>query len=306
MKVLIPYEVTDSNLISCSVPETETGLAVWSAATTYAAGQRCFMTTGVHKIFESVAAGNLNHNPSSTTGYWIEISPTNRWKMFDRRVGTVTEYTSNIQVVFQPTSDQYVNGIAILDSLGTDVLIEVLDATTSAILYSSSFLLYTWDNNVSPDWYWYFFTPTYPVEVVIAQGIPSFYNSKIRVTVNYATGAKVGTIAFGTLVDIGKTQFNPKLGIIDYSKKETDEFGYVDVIERRFTKTLSCDVEIPNVQLTQVFKLLSTVRATPVVWVGSDEALFDSTILYGFYKNFDIVIEGPTHSMCSLEIESLT
>jgi hypothetical protein len=40
------------------------------------------------------------------------------------------------------------------------------------------------------------------------------------------------------------------------------------------------------------------------LWIGTEE--YESTIVYGFYKNFDILIAYPEHSECSLEIEGLT
>jgi len=41
-----------------------------------------------------------------------------------------------------------------------------------------------------------------------------------------------------------------------------------------------------------------------VLWVGSGE--FESTTLFGFYKNFDILISYPEHADCDLEVEGLT
>lgn len=308
MKVIKPVAVTDTNLLSHSVAETESGLSVWSGATTYSAGQRCFMTTGVHKIFESVAAGNLNHNPSSTTGYWIEISATNRWKMFDQAVGSATYSTTNIVTKFALTDRDYVDSVAILDIVGgTEVVIEVLSAA-DAVLWTASYSLLYWEEDVVPDWYWYFYALSDPKTSLVVTDIPNYYNSRLQVTVKTATASLyVGTVVFGTAVSIGGSQWGITLGIVDYSKKDTDVFGVTKVLQRVYAKTMSCDCQIDNSEIETIYRRLANLRATAVVWLGGDgDQRFDYMTLYGFFKNFTINIPGPLKSHVSIEIESLT
>lgn len=308
MKAIKPVSVTDTNLLSHSVAETETGLAVWSGATTYAAGQRCFMTTGVHKIFESVAGGNLNNNPSTTIGYWIEISATNRWKMFDQAVGSATYSTSNIVVKFSLSDIDYVNSVAILDITGgTEIVIEVLSAA-DAVLWTATHSLTYWAEDVVPDWYWYFYGVGTPKTSLVVTDIPNFYNSRLQVTVKTAAASLyVGTIVFGNAVSIGDSQWGTSLGIVDYSKKETDVYGVTTVIQRVYARTMTCDCQINNSEIDVVYRRLAALRATPIVWIGGDgDQEFDYMTVYGFYKNFTINIPGPLKSHISIEIESLT
>ena len=58
LKVIPPVLITDSILTSSNVAETD--YAVWSSGTTYSTGQRVIVTTGVHKIYESLQNTNLN------------------------------------------------------------------------------------------------------------------------------------------------------------------------------------------------------------------------------------------------------
>jgi hypothetical protein len=48
---------------------------------------------------------------------------------------------------------------------------------------------------------------------------------------------------------------------------------------------------------------LASLRATPCLWIGSDQ--YASTIVYGFYQNFEILISYPTTSDCTLSLEGL-
>ena len=50
--------------------------------------------------------------------------------------------------------------------------------------------------------------------------------------------------------------------------------------------------------------LLSLLAYNPCVWVGDER--YSSTIIYGFYKDFDITIAYHLVSDCNLEIEGLT
>lgn len=329
MKMFVPVPVTDTNLLSSTVPETEAGLSVWSAATTYAAGQRCFMTTGIHKIYESVAGGNLNNNPSTTTGLWLEVSATNRWKMFDQATGTVTESTTDIVVEFAIPSGSYINYLTILDITGgTNVKVEILSSEAtggsleleegteledtlelggSGVLWSTEQSLLYWADTVAPDWYWYFFSPTSALNSLVVPNLPNHYDSILRVTIETESGSlAVGSILFGTAQDVGETQWGVNLGLMSFSKKETDEFGTTKVLARGFARTMSCDAFLTNPEITRIYRLLSGVKDIPVVWMGSELSLFDSTIIYGFYNSFNIILEGAGGSYCSLEIEGLS
>lgn len=88
--VLVPFVFTDSDLLYTTVSENDH--AEWSSATTYALGARVIRTTAnTHNIYESLQAGNLNKVPENTLGtWWVIVSKTNRWKIFDNSEGSQT------------------------------------------------------------------------------------------------------------------------------------------------------------------------------------------------------------------------
>lgn len=75
------------------------------------------------------------------------------------------------------------------------------------------------------------------------------------------------------------------------------------IVERGYSKRADFDVIVQTNMVSQVQRLLSKYRAKPLVWIG--EASFQSTILYGYYKEFNLVISGPTASDCSISVEGL-
>jgi hypothetical protein len=57
-----------------------------AGGTTYADGDRVIVTTpNIHKIYESQQAANTGNDPTTDDGtWWLEVSSTNRWKLFRR------------------------------------------------------------------------------------------------------------------------------------------------------------------------------------------------------------------------------
>ena len=84
-----------AELTACSVPETD--YPVWSSATAYAIGTRVILTTGVHKVFEAVAA-NTNKSPAVEANigtYWVVVGATNRWKIFDKKISDPVQFSGS-------------------------------------------------------------------------------------------------------------------------------------------------------------------------------------------------------------------
>ncbi|HFL2185791.1 TPA: hypothetical protein ACG3DQ_000770 [Pseudomonas putida] len=102
---------------------------------------------------------------------------------------------------------------------------------------------------------------------------------------------------------LGEALYGTSVGITDYSRKERDTFGNMGIVERGYSKRADFDVIVQTSTVSQVQRLLSKYRAKPLVWIG--EASFQSTILYGYYKEFNLVISGPTVSDCSISVEGL-
>jgi hypothetical protein len=97
------------------------------------------------------------------------------------------------------------------------------------------------------------------------------------------------------------------VGIIDYSRKDTDpETGVTTFTRRAFSKRMSGQFLLNNGQLNAVQRILAEIRAVPSVFIGSEAADYSPLIVYGFYRDFSIDIAYPTKSFCRIEVEGLT
>jgi len=99
------------------------------------------------------------------------------------------------------------------------------------------------------------------------------------------------------------------ISILDYSRKDTDDFGNTYLRQGNYAKKVECDIWLQNGQIDWVRKKLADVRATPAVYnfnnVNLQTSDFESLIVYGFYRNFEIIIPGINYSKCSFEVEGL-
>ena len=165
--VVIPKVINDTNFISSNV--TETDYAVWNSATAYTAGQRVILTTGIHKIYESITS-NTNKNPVTSITDWVEVSPTNRWKMFDSSGGTITSNANSI--VFSFSADK-VTSMGFLDLTATTV--QIIGTQGATEFYNQTFDIP--DKAIVEDWYAYFTADPFRATELTVKDIPAVFGA---------------------------------------------------------------------------------------------------------------------------------
>lgn len=290
MRLIKPVEITPAKLISSSVPETD--YPAWVAGT-YALGDKRIRD---HHIYESLAAANTA-DPSDTTK-WQDLGLTNRWRMFDNKVESLTTNPGTIEVTINP--GEVVNSLALFNLKGKSVTVTMIDALEGEVYRKEVSLV---DAAVT-NWFDWFFEPVGIRTDVVVLDMPAYGSANIVVTVDGEPGvAAVGHFVIGSVKQIGTALYGSSVGINDYSRKTTDDFGNTVVIQRSFSSRAEFDVALDTSEVTRVRRLLAELRATPVVWIG--EETYEATILFGFYRDFQIVFSGPTVSDCSITIEGV-
>jgi hypothetical protein len=306
--IVKPFDVTDATIDdSGSPPATnvpENDHAEWNAGTTYAEGDRVILAS-THTIYESVLSGNTGNDPTlvSSPIYWVAVGPTNRWAVFDTSVSTQTKQANNITYTLDPNG--VINCIAILNiTNGSEVTVTMTSASSSPqVVYTRTIELGT--APVSSDWWTWFFGIRRQLTQVILTDVPAYSDGVLTIEILGGSDLAVGVIMFGQQQSFGLgIKYGARVGIQDYSRKEINEFGDVILVRRNFAKRANVDVFLDNDELDTFQNTLSDLRAVPVLWILSQE--FESTTLFGFYKNFDILINYPNHSDCTLEVEGLT
>lgn len=299
MKAIIPVDITDANLTSSSVPETD--YAAWLVGTSYALGAHVIRG---HRRWESLAASNSGNDPlltpTATVKKWVDMGPTNQWAMFDDSVGTVTSATSSIVVVMTPGM---VSMLALLDLYAESATLAI---TVGGIEVWSQTQTTQRGGEAITDWYLYFTAPIGRVSTIIFEDLPQYDNAVLTLTVtSIAPGGPVsiGTLAVGRDLEIGTVENGVKAGIKDFSEKKTDDFGQTRFLVRSFAKRMGLRLKIQEDAVDNIYSTLAAVRAKPIVWIASRR--FDCLVIYGAWDSFDFDIQFGPYSFYSLDIIGL-
>lgn len=300
MRVIRPIIITDSNLSSTSLAEDD--YSEWSAGT-YNQGDRVIKTS-THLIYEaqSTTTDDPEVGVDADPPTWLEIGATRPWRMFDGIISSQSEDTMDIVVSFEP--GVVVSSVAAFNLKGiTDVLIEMTDPT-EGLVYSNSVDLS--DNSGVADWYTYFFEPISIATEFIDLELPQYgaATTTLTFTVDPVGGGSIGELIIGSVVSLGIANHGTSVQLLDFSRKERDEFGNFNIVSRRTSKLVNFDVTVETARVGYVFNQLNKLTTTPCVWVGTDD-YNDSTLIYGYYRDFRIDINEPSISDCTLEIEGL-
>lgn len=297
MKVIKPVGFQPSMLISSNATET---VAAWNSGTTYAKDAEVNYSDS---IYVSLQSGNINNQPNllSNSIWWIRKSANNKYSMFDEFINSQTSRPYSLTVSVKPGTA--VNSVAIFNAEGVRSLTIVgTDGVGGPVVYSRT---EDFDNTIIIDWYMYFFEPYSLKDQSIVQEIPPYQNIVLTFTFTSDTVVKVGNLVLGTTYSLGATQYGASAGIRDYSVKNVNEFGITTFVKRAFSKRTEVSLYVNKKNINFVEKLLTDIRATPVVWIGTEDEDYSPLTVYGYYRDFNIEISYPSFSLCRLEIEGL-
>lgn len=308
MIILVPTDINDTTLTSTNVPETD--FTDWVTATGYVEGdQRQITTPDIHTVYECIQAhtSNPTNKPSvdvdTETGigsYWIRLGATNPWAMFTDQISDRTEQATNIVVTITP--GDVVNGIALFNLSGVSVQVQINDPT-DGIVYDTTVELIE-DEGVD-DWYEYWFSPVETKSDIALIDLPAYSSADVIVTIDGGVGtAACGLLTLGYQREIGTTEHGTSVGIIDYSRKERDTYGRPIIRDRGFSKLANYRILVETDRISFIQNLLADLRTTPLTWIGSES--YGATIVYGYYRDFDLVFRDPVTSPANIEVEGLT
>lgn len=259
-------------------------------------------TASTHYIYESLQAGNTGNVPRVTGSlWWQQTGSTNRWKMFD---GSLTSQTTGASVQVEIDITSLIDSVVLLNLSGSSVNITLTDDVDGEVYNEDHDLTAT---SGIDDWWLYLFEPVDRSSALFVGDLPPVSAGTLTITVTEVTTdtlVQVGACVIGLAVEVGGTQYGASVGIQDYSIIEADEFGVYNIVERDFSDTANFTVAVENADVSRVKKLLSSLRATESVYIGSDD--FESTFVYGFPSDWNISIQYPTHSILSIEVKGLT
>ena len=303
MKLIRPTEIPENDLTATEAVLTASNVAAddaseWSSGTSYSTGDQVIVL-GVHqRLYEALQSTTGDFPPDNPT-VWNDLGAINRWKMFDGGSNTQTVNPATIEVTLEP--EGIINSFSLFNIEAGEARVVMTD-DTEGVVFDKTYNLV--DNSAVDTWYAYFFEPIVLSRQLADLSLPSYGSAKIDLTLtNSGTSAKCGLAIIGQQADIGTTVFGTSVGIRDFSRKEVDDFGNSTVVERRFFRLVDYDARIETSKVDFVQKILNDRRAKPTVYIGTVDN--PETIVYGYYRDFDIVLSNPAFSNATIEVEGL-
>lgn len=300
LRITVPVAITDAMVTATDVPEAD--YAAWAGGTTYALGDRVI---NGHKIWESAQAGNTGHDPeTSGSAWWLKVSATNRWRLFDLEQVTSTSKASGMYYELEPGSP--INSVHMLGLYDVDsVQLRVYDGATLAYDggQNASGLLPT-----ESDWWAYCYGPWTLSDQQHYADLPYIVAPKIRV--DYTGGAAMSTqvlmlgndTVFGTQHGTG-VQAGVRIRFDRSSSFKPNEFD----IPTMKTSALVATVNFTLILLSSdVDTLLDFYRD-----YGSQVCLFNlsdmwrTTQVLGLITSLEPLIHGPVYSEFAFEIRGV-
>lgn len=303
-KVIKPNKL---ELLACSVSESDSVDGVlWDAYTSYAKDQKVRYE---HVVYQSLAGSNKGNKPSETwsgtEAKWKKIGATAPWRMLDDFVETSTAAPEGQKLTFTVPFAR-ANSFCLLNLQGASVKVTVIgdgdevdfEKTYEIIRDIEGFSLYS---------YAYDFIES--IDSLVNTEIPISIYGKLLVEIDPggpSSVASVGHVIAGRARTLGMSKYDAEVGITDYSKKETDEFGVTTFVRRSYAKVASLELYLHPSQSDFVAATLQELRATPSLWIGDNvDNGYTALTIYGWVEDWRSVYTGPNEQQISVDIQGL-
>ncbi len=290
----------------------DTRYANWSAGATYNFGDIAFDD---HYYYKSIIDSNIGLRPSTNSEQWLRWDVSNRYAQIDMQARTVTTCDSSSKtgglppftLISEFQNDRY-DAIALGTIFASSILIEIV--SESSVVAWSTIVDMTRRRPDVVDWYTYYFLPLPDEETINSENfffrLPIYSSSyTIRVTLEEKSGSSsCAYMICGNSVYIGDTLFGVNLGIVDYSNKEIDKFGILDLTRRESRQTMDVDIVYDAGNINIVNREIREHLGRVCLFVNdeSEDSKYENLLLLGMIDDFTTILSSPTKIQASIQL----
>lgn len=254
--------------------------------------------------------GALPTGLTAGTTYYVVGAATNTFNLAATLGGTAINTSGSQSGVHTAIADMCVvvspgicNGVATMDVSGVSaVKCEQFNGSTLVFTETK-----TVDNTFTSNWYEYFFEPYDTFTDLLFGPLPPYPSATVKLTFTpTAAGSTIhcGAALYGNTVELGEVEYGASAGIDDFSVIERDGFGVTTVVERGFLKHASYSINLTAAQYRRVFSTCAALRATPSVWIASDDVNLSPLNAYGL-PTFNTNVPYYGYVNCTIEIKGI-
>jgi hypothetical protein len=292
--------------VMCLTPTPATGTYAdppsWLSSNAYKNGDQVYVlaTLTIYQRVGAVTAVTDATSPDADVAAggtkWLKVGPMNVWRAFDNSVQSQSQDSNYL--VYSIAPGAFHDMLALLNVAASSVRVVVQDAAYDVTQDLTNRIVANWKDYYTAEF-------EYREDVVFGD-IPIRANNRITIIIKSPGGrAAVGGIIVGRSKTMGQLTQGAQASIVDYSVKTNDTFGNFTVTQRPYSKRNSHALLVPSYLLNQLFRLLEQYRAVPAMYIGAGND-YEPWILWGYYRNFTIVLQYQDYYLCNLELESLT
>jgi hypothetical protein len=255
--------------------------------------------TGTH--FASTVAMRDPTVAANRPEFWLEASPTNRWKLFDLANSTRTAKANSFYYEF-----------ALGVPIDTAYLGSIVGATAARALLTDPVYGVVYDETVdltplplASDWFdWSFGQREIKVQALFRE-LPPFPNAVLRVEATGGADLAIGSLVVGTGAEFGRgIAYGARAARATYSRREKNQFGDLDLVHRPSARTLQCVARIANTEIDALDAFLDPLDAKPILFIGYDG--YAATTVLGIYQSYETLIPHAKDSDVSFDFLGFT
>jgi len=319
-----PITITEAMLVSSNVAEDD--YPAYAPATTYTVGVRCIYA---HFVYECAQACT-GQTPSASSAYWTKVGPTNRWRCFDslNSTQTVTDggttgdgtgwadaawgdvwaddiwgAASTPSISYELSPGEAVTLVSVASMTGAHSVSVTITDPVYGIVYSKT----VGDSGISgtAGWFEFFFGIKNISTQQTFPDLPIYPSATIKIEITGDTSLAVGVILLGRqmIFSMG-ARYGASPTRVDYSIKETDEYGAWKLVKRGNARKITCKIILTSEEFDRFDQFCASITTIPCLWRLSSR--FEAMSVYGIYKTITPVINGYNYQDCDLEILGLT
>lgn len=257
--------------------------------------------TGTH--FASSAAMRDPTVAANQPEWWLEVSPTNRWKALDLSNSSRTAKATSFY--YEITPGQVINTVYVGAIVGATSMRVRLTDPTYGVVYDRTIDVSPLPAEPLPDWWsWSYGERQLQVQALFTD-LPVYPNAVMRLDAAGGANLAVGVIAIGNGATFGSgIAYGARAGRASYSRREANEFGDLDLVRRNSARTLQCTARIDNSEMDTLDAVLDALDAVPCLFILYSG--YAATVIFGIYQKFEVLIAYPNDSDVSFDFLGLT
>ena len=265
-------------------------------------------------IYRTVVDNNQGVQPDLNTGKWLLFGVDNAYASIDLHSKTKTVIDEGLPFIeLNFTTEQFTH-LAFGGVQGATLKVTEKD-TKGVVIKTKDYTLGV-SRIDAVNWYDYFYLPIpdtsgtgsgLPVDILLDAISPKVATITVKLMPNGKGEAFISSMIGGKGINLGDTEYGLSVGLVDYSKKVTDEYGITTLERRNVRETMECDIVIPAKQAQGAKRVVKNSLGRALMFIADPEtdSNFDNLIILGYIDDYTTYYNNGVISRSSIEIEEV-